>query len=114
MAAGRPPAPRPFALATAHYSRREGSTRAASMAPSSPRLCVAAGHSIDQRLLNASVTLVGVMGNWSSRAPVAAQMALATTAPMVMIAGSPPPCGAAFLSSTKYVSICGSHEKRGI
>src|ERR1035441_7866664 len=35
----------------------------------------------------------GVMGNWSSRAPVRSYIALAITAPMRMMAGSPPPCG---------------------
>jgi len=40
-------------------------------------------------------------------------MALATTAPMVMIAGSPPLDGGDSRFSISTVSILGSHEKRG-
>jgi hypothetical protein len=39
----------------------------------------------------APFTRAGVIGNCTTRAPTASNTAFATTAPVVMIAGSPPP-----------------------
>jgi len=39
----------------------------------------------------ASLIRSGIIGSWNSRAPEASKTALASTAPMPMIAGSPPP-----------------------
>ena len=60
------------------------------------------------------LTLSAVMGNCIIRTPAESKMALAITAPIVMMAGSPPPCGFSFLASMMTVSIRGSREKRGI
>ena len=54
------------------------------------------------------------MGSWYSRAPLASNIALATTAPMLIMAGSPPPWAGEFFASISTVSISGSQEKRGI
>jgi hypothetical protein len=61
-----------------------------------------------------SLILSRVMGNCSILTPAASNIALATTAPMVTIAGSPPPWGSAYLSSMITVSIAGNQEKRGV
>ena len=53
------------------------------------------------------MTLSFVMGSWKSRAPVASNTALARTAPMLMMGGSPPPDGGMVLFSTITVSIFG-------
>ena len=66
-----------------------------------------------QALGMAALTLSGVKGIWNRRAPVASNMAFATTAPTGTIAGSPPPCGIRASFLTRMVSISGSHEKRG-
>ena len=58
-------------------------------------------------------TRSGVMGNWSRRAPVASWIALATTAPMMIMAGSPPPWAGSSFRSSRTVSIFGKDEKRG-
>ncbi|MEI9477133.1 MAG: hypothetical protein WCO26_11215 [Deltaproteobacteria bacterium] len=44
-------------------------------------------------LATASFTLGGVIGSWWSLAPVASNTALAMTAPMQTMGGSPPPWG---------------------
>jgi len=61
----------------------------------------------------ASNTLLGVIGSCNSLAPVALKIAFATTAPMQIIAGSPPPCGGSFFASIKNGSILGNHENFG-
>ena len=63
--------------------------------------------------LNVTITRAGVIGSSKRRTPVASKIAFAITAPMVIIAGSPPPCGSGSPQSTSTVSISGTHEKRG-
>ena len=56
----------------------------------------------------------GVKGIVKTRLPQASKIALAITAPMHTMAGSPPPWGASPSLGTSTVSISGRSEKRGI
>ena len=62
----------------------------------------------------AALTRSGVIGIRNRRAPTASKIALATTAPIGTMAGSPPPCAGRSRARRRCtVSIFGSHEKRG-
>src|SRR5450631_2766679 len=61
----------------------------------------------------AALMRLGVIGRRSILAPVASNTALAMTAPVVVIAGSPQPCGARSSFLTNTVSICGAPLNRG-
>jgi hypothetical protein len=62
----------------------------------------------------AALTRSGVMRSCSSFAPVASWTAVASTPPMQVMAGSPPPLGGSAGLGTITVSILGTHENRGI
>src|ERR1035438_3344971 len=64
--------------------------------------------------LRASRTRAGVIGNCRSLTPTASKMALAITAPTVMMGGSPPPTAGMPGLSMRMVSSLGIQEKRGI
>src|SRR3972149_6245221 len=66
-----------------------------------------------QSFAMAASTRAGVMGSRSTWTPVASKIAFATTAPMLMMAGSPPPFGASSSLATNTVSIVGTQENRG-
>ncbi|MGD9067254.1 MAG: hypothetical protein PVI42_24220 [Desulfobacterales bacterium] len=71
--------------------------------------------SLQQRLFMffiAFLILVGVIGSSKRRTLIASKTALAMTAPMGVMAGSPHPCGGMAGFSTNTVSILGSHENR--
>jgi hypothetical protein len=56
----------------------------------------------------------GVIGSCANLTPTASKIALAITAPMQTIGGSPHPDAGTPGFSISTVSIFGSHEKRGI
>ena len=56
----------------------------------------------------ASLSRAGVIGNRVMRTPVASNTALAITAPVVVIEGSPPPCGASSSLRTSTASTRGA------
>jgi len=74
----------------------------------------ASGRRAAGRAAIAARTRSGVIGSLNKRAPVASKMALAITAPVVVMGGSPPPCGANASFLTKTTSIRGTREKLGI
>ena len=61
---------------------------------------------------SAAFTRDEVIGNWKRRAPTASEIALAITAPMQTIGGSPAPDAGRSRSSIRIVSIVGSHDER--
>ena len=68
---------------------------------------------VHHALGRAALTLSGANGIRNRRAPAASKIALAITAPIGTIAGSPPPWGVSPSFRTRRVSISGSHENRG-